>query len=184
MKNSRVAVRANQFVPLTIAKRINDSCFQAAHLPIRIRSKDHISPQSVPCRRAASENSVVSTSLGKLMSFAAILATSTGPENPRIDQSYRTCARELPEEPSFFYLMQNPGLWIGARMTEVFGGSNRPLAREIQIPFCIVIFKAARSPHLSCMAALGEPIQPPIYRHIQYFSAWGLRSSGLALFGA
>jgi predicted ATP-grasp superfamily ATP-dependent carboligase len=29
-------------------------------------------------------------------------------------------------------------------------------------------------PYLSCMAALGHPIEAPQYRHIQYFSAWGL----------
>jgi glutathione synthase/RimK-type ligase-like ATP-grasp enzyme len=29
-------------------------------------------------------------------------------------------------------------------------------------------------PYLSCMAALGKPIERPQYRHIEYYSAWGL----------
>ncbi|HET9419316.1 MAG TPA: ATP-grasp domain-containing protein [Chthoniobacterales bacterium] len=36
------------------------------------------------------------------------------------------------------------------------------------------LFAGVNFPYLSCMAALGQPIDSPEYRHIQYFSAWGL----------
>jgi predicted ATP-grasp superfamily ATP-dependent carboligase len=42
------------------------------------------------------------------------------------------------------------------------------------------LYAGVNFPHLSCMAALGQPIHPSKYRHIRYFSAWGLGQQWLS----
>jgi hypothetical protein len=154
MKNSRVAVQADKFVPVTIAKRINDSRCQSCTFQFVFKIRTTSCLSAYRCRKAASQNCAISASLRRLVLFTQSLQLQDQKIRASVSHVESVCASYRKSHP--FSTSHNARVFGLAKECPTYSASAIGLWRAKSIsPVCIVIKAVNCSSNSLAAAAKG-----------------------------